>query len=504
MPAHAGTVRLTERQFRNSVAALFPFHVEIGLRFPSAPLSEGFSTAVVGTEVAFSDLLGLAETAESIGAQAAARLRELLPCDPAPDEAACVQRFIDGFAPRAFRRPLEPAERQRLVDLYQSLRKPPKGLPLDLAIAGVIAAVLQSPQFLYRLELGTPTSVPGVRRLSPYEVASRLSYLYWDAPPDAVLLEKARTGALAEQRVIEAETRRLLDDPRARGSAWRFLAEWLGFGEEVFEGRVDAPLAADFAEEARRLVLGTVFDQPGSRLRDLFDTDRTTVNRRLALHYGLATVPASDAEWRPVTLPPAQRFGVLGRAQVAVAHSAAGDTSVVRRGKFVNENLLCFDIGLPPPNAQSRNPVLPAEATARDRVEARLRIAMCEYCHEYLDYVGLGMEDVDHFGRYRTRYASGRALDPTGKLEALEGGDPGFVGTAGLAKKLAGSGALATCLTQNWYRYALGREATPAEAKCHVRRMNKRFADAGYSVKELLFSLSTTDALVYRTDAPAH
>jgi hypothetical protein len=500
LPVAGAAVRLTDKQFRNTVASLFPFAVDVGNKYPtSTAAKDGFTTTVTANQVLFNDIQSFAETAESIALQAVARIAQILPCTPtAATEAACARQFVETFGAKAFRRPLEATERDRLVALYDTVRRAPEALDFSGGIAAVIAGVLQSPQFLYRLEPGTVVK-PGVRKLTAYEVAARLSYLYWDSPPDAALLEKARTNALGTAAAIETEARRLLADPKARDSAWRFFSEWLGFGDKLMDSRVDRALAADFAEEARRFVTGVVFDNPAAPVRDLLDNDKTFVNNRLARHYGLPATGASDTEWRQVTLPAAMKAGVLSKAQVAAAHSPVNDTSVILRGKFVNDRFMCFELGAPPPGVQAMNPVLPAGATPRQRMDARMNIAQCATCHRFMDNAGIGLEDFDHLGRPRAAYADGKAVDANGRLMALEGADQSFVGTAGLAKKLASSEQFAGCISRQWYRYATGHHETDAEARCHVNRMAKRFADSGYNVRELLLSMSGSDAFLYRS-----
>jgi hypothetical protein len=494
----SASVRLTAGQFRNTVASLFPFAIDAGTRYPVSSPNEEFTTSLAANAVLGDDIPSFADTAEAIALQVLPHITQVLPCNPTGNEPACARQFIDAFAARAYRRPLEPGERDPLVALYDGVRTGADPLDFNLAIAAVIAAVLQTPQFLYKLEIGVATPNAGVRKLTAYEAASKLSYLYWDAPPDDVLLDKARTGALLDAATLAGEAGRLLKDPRARAGVWHFFSDWLGFGDRLFDGRVDPALAGDFAEETRRFVLGVALDSPAAAAGDLLASDKTQVNRRLATHYGLPYDGTGDTDWRPVTLPPGLKAGVLAKAQVATAHSSVGETSVVRRGKFVHDRLLCVDLGTPPPGAQDMNPVSPANASPRDRVDARLKIGTCAACHTLMDNVGLGMEDIDAVGRARTKYASGAAVDARGRIVALPS-DGDFVGTAGLAAKLAGHPAFSDCLARQWYRYATGHRETDAEARCHVAAMSKRFASSGFNLRDLLLSAAGNDAFLYRT-----
>ena len=303
------SVRLSDRQFRNSLAVLFPFPVDPGTKYPKFVSKGDYSTSIDVNDVLFQDIQNFAETAESIALQAVGKIDQLLPCRPAGDEAGCAQKFIDAFAPRAYRRPLEDAERAQLLAVYNAVRQPPDPLDFNLAIAAVVSTVLQSPQFLYRLEIGQPSGMAGINKLTGYEIASRLSYLFWEAPPDEQLMQRARAGALADRRNIEAEGLRLLQSPRARDGAVRFFSEWLEAGDQVFDNRVAGPLASDFREEVQRFVQSVVFDSPTAAVKELLDTDKTILNQRLATHYGLTSPSASDTDWRQTTMP-AQRRGV--------------------------------------------------------------------------------------------------------------------------------------------------------------------------------------------------
>jgi hypothetical protein len=178
-----------------------------------------------------------------------------------------------------------------------------------------------------------------------------------------------------------------------------------------------------------------------------------------------------------------------------------GETSVVQRGKFIYERLICHQLGPPPPGAQASNPMLAAGATARARVEARTGIAACGACHLDLDYAGLGMEDLDALGRLRTRYASGAPVDAGGVVRALPEGPGAFIGTAGLAQMLASEPAVATCLTRQWYRYATSHLDSEGD-QCHLAAMDRRFAASNFDLRVLLLSVASTSAFVYRAGEP--
>jgi hypothetical protein len=493
-PAPAA-VRLSPRQFASSVAGLFPFPVPIGDKYP--PLSGGaaYSTMPAAGEMLYAGAESLAEMAEGIGLEASRHVGELVPCAPA--DLTCVRSFITSFATRAYRRPLQNDERASLHTLFDTVRQGTDALPFELAVGAVVAAVVQAPQFLYRVEIGEPSGTAGLRRLTGYEMASRLSYLFWDDAPDATLLERARTGALLNAGTVEAEATRLLDDPRAAGAVWRFFSEWLSFGDEVYGGRVDPALAQDFIEESRRFVAANALGPGAGPAARLFDSDRSFVNRRLATHYGLPDAASFGDEWREVTLPAAFQAGLLSKAQIATAFSAPGETSVTLRGHFVTGRLLCNELGAAPPGAQAMNPVLPAGATVRERIDARIAMDGCGGCHRVLDNAGIGLEDLDHLGRPRASYTGGQPVIAEGRLVVLEG-EPSFTGTPGLGQLLAGRPETAACLAERWYEYATGHQATPDEQQCVVGPLLQQLTQQGGDLRSLLVSIVRSPAFALR------
>jgi hypothetical protein len=492
----AGAVRLSPRQFSNSVAGLFPFPITLGDKYPPLARGDLYTTEPAAGEVLFAGAESLVELAESVGLEASRRVTELVPCSPTAVDVNCVRTFITNFATRAYRRPLQNEERDGLHRLFDTVRAAPDPLPFDLAIGAVVAAVLQSPQFLYRVEIGEPAA-GGVRRLTAWEMASRLSYLFWDDAPDPMLLERARTGALVDPATIEAEAARLLNDPRAAGAVWRFFSEWLSFGDEVYGGRVDAALAQDFIEESRRFVAAAALGASAGPAARLFDSDRSFVNRRLATHYGLPNAASFGDDWREVTLPPAFKAGLLAKAQIATAFSAPGETSVTLRGHFVTGRLLCNELGAAPPGAQSMNPVLPAGSTIRQRIDARIAMAGCGSCHRILDNAGIGLEDLDHQGRPRAMYGTGQPVVADGRLVNLPG-EPTFTGTAGLGQLLAGRAEPTACLVQHWYEYATGHHATPEEQQCQVGRLLEQLNQSGGNLRQMLIGIVRSPAFAQR------
>src|SRR4051794_35381555 len=274
----------------------------------------------------------LEATADDIAARvlAPASRSRIVPCTPTgPGDAACFRQVIETVGRRLFRRPLAEQEITAYLALQSFATENNPAVPHDFytAVNLMLRSMLQDPEFLYRIEVGTPATAPGVLRLNSYEIATRLSYFLVGSAPDDRLLDLAKTGALADPEQRRAEATRLLADPRARDQVHRFHAMWLGY--RAIPGSAD--LLAAFNPETTTLIDKVVFDQPASYLT-LFSADQTYVNDLLADQYGLPR-PAGGAGWVPYG--GAGRAGILSHGAVLAAFSKFSDTSPTQRGILV-------------------------------------------------------------------------------------------------------------------------------------------------------------------------
>jgi hypothetical protein len=316
------------------------------------------------------------------------------------------------FAARAFRRPLAPEERAELHALYARLRE--EALGHEEALRALLARVLVSPRFLYKVELPTEGASPAP--LDAHALAARLSYFLWSSPPDDRLRELAASGALGEEDVLIGEARRMLRDPKIERLALEFGCAWLHLRD--FDGAVEkserhyptfAALRAAMQEETVRF-FAELFRRDGSVL-ELLDADHALLNEALAAHYGISGV--SGAEWRRVDGVRAHgRGGILAFASTLSAQSGASRTSPILRGNWVSEVLLGEKLPKPPPGV----PVLPtaeaeSELTVRELTAKHSADPKCARCHERIDAFGFALEGYDAIGRRRERDAAGRPLD---------------------------------------------------------------------------------------------
>jgi hypothetical protein len=492
--------RLSRAEYASTVGELFGEQALAVVNFIPEARVNGFDNNAQARAV--SNLLAQEyfEAAEKLSAMAAGQLNTLLACDPGGQgEAACLEKFLDGFAKRAWRRPLLPAERE---SLKQTFTQGKAGGAFAEGIQAVIQVLLLSPQFMYRVEKGLPVAGADYLRLDPYELASRLSYLLWGSMPDAALFAAADAGKLATRDEVTAQARRMLGDPRAARMVQTFAGQWLRL-DEIPEIEKQAEPYPAFKPELREAMRGEVeafFDhvlwKGDGKLDTLLTAPFTFVNEPLAAYYGIKNVTGAD--FRQVSLDPQQRLGFLTQAGLlaVLGVNDGGLNSPVFRGLFVRERLFCQPVPDPPPDAQGMNPTITPATTARESSVARQAIALCGGCHALMDKIGLGFENFDGIGLYRTvdKY---KPVDAAGELTATDV-DGTFTGAVELARKLAASKDVHRCLATQWFRYGHGREETMADS-CALDGLRQLSIESGGNFREILLGLIQTDTFLLRS-----
>ncbi len=326
------------------------------------------------------------------------------------------------FADRAWRRPLTGDEAAGLLELYRDLRT--RDILHEDAVRLVIARVLTSPQFLYRME--APESDDGAAPISTYELANRLSYFLWASMPDASLRRAAESGELLSEETLLAETRRMLADPRTRRLAIEFGCQWLhirGFDVNAEKNEALYPQFADLRgamyEESIQ-VFEHFFRDDGSVL-DLIGADYAFLNETLAKHYGVDGVTGD--EWRRVSgMRERNRGGILAMAAVLASQSGASRTSPILRGNWVSETLLGERLPRPPPNVPQLPDAVPEGRTARELIEKHSSVPECAKCHARIDPYGFALEQFDAIGRERPERVDTKTTLVDGvEIEGLEG-----------------------------------------------------------------------------------
>jgi len=440
----------------------------------------------------------LEATANDIAARAVlpANRGRIVPCTPTgPGDAACLRSTIESIGRRLYRRPLSEEQVQAYLTLQSYATESDPSVPHDFytAVNLVLRSMLQDPEVLYRIEVGTPTSEPGIFALDDYEVASRLSFLLWGSGPDDALLDQAGAGKLTEAGSRAQAAARLLSDTRARVQLERFHAMWLGYRAIP----ASAELAAAFSLETNKLIEKVVFDQPSSYL-DLFTSPQTYVSGPLPAQYGVAA-PAGGQGW--VSYADDKRAGILSHGSVLAAFSKFSDTSPTQRGIFVQTRLLCNKIGAPPANVNVDQPPGDGDKVCKiDRYDEHRKLASCKGCHEQLDPIGYGLENYDIGGRYRSHDDAHEdcILPDKGELPGV--GE--FSGPGQLAQLLVSNGELESCFVQHFMSYAVGRELRPEESAAKDSLLAS-FKAGGYDLQQMLSRYVSDERFALRQEEAA-
>ena len=421
------------------------------------------------------------------------RLLAVMPSGDVSDTDAAKQT-IAAFARRAWRRPTKDAEIERLLALYNDARR--KDMSFVVAVRQALKAVLISPHFLFVVETESPAG--GVQRLTPHQLAMRLSLFLWSSIPDDVLLREADAGRLDTKDQVIAQVRRMLDDPKARALGENFGLQWLGLAnflssvrpdQEVFP-EYDTQLAKDLREEAIRLVAG-IFRDEGSLL-DLIDADYVHVNGMLASHYGLG-LPA-DAAWQRFETDNRRRGGVITLGAALMTASYPRRTSPVLRGRWVLEEILGGRVPPPPPSVPELDESETEKVmTLRERLEVHRENPECAACHNRMDPLGFGLENFDGLGRWRET-DQGLPIDASGKLPSGQE----FRGPEELKQiLLSRAGEFERHFVRKMLGFALGRELNKFD-DCVVDRCLERLAANDHRAGVILETIATSYPFQYR------
>ncbi|MBC8069899.1 MAG: DUF1592 domain-containing protein [Deltaproteobacteria bacterium] len=451
---------LTPTQYRNSVIdALGDVAAPAVGQWRSSIAAAQGGVAAAGVEDY--EAAALAVTQEIFGDPT--RRMALTGCTPtASADDACVRTVISAIGRRAWRRPLDDAELARWSGVALSTASLVEGdawLGLQYAVAGL----LQSPNFLYRVELGTPVSAedPLLVRLDGYELASRLSYLVWNTTPDDALLDAVGAGELDEDAGIEAQIDRLFASPRATDGMVQLFVDMLDL-DALLSLQKDAELVPAFTptmgpamrEEMVRVIADTVITQRD--YRRLLDTTEGHVNAELAALYGIEGT--FDTAFTPAPLP-AGRGGLLTLAGFLAINSGEASTSPTIRGLTVRRMVMCQDIPPPPPDAEADLPEPGDDTpmTKREQLEQHVTDPTCAGCHDFMDPMGLALEHFDALGGWRET-DKGLVIDPSGNLDGVP-----FADAVALGSLLAEHPQTGDCVVRNLYRYATGHIEQPSE-----------------------------------------
>jgi Protein of unknown function (DUF1592)/Protein of unknown function (DUF1588)/Protein of unknown function (DUF1587)/Protein of unknown function (DUF1595)/Protein of unknown function (DUF1585) len=492
--------RLTNAEYSNAVSDLLgePTGADVRFDLPEDPRGYGFDNDAeveTITSVHADRYSHAAETMVASVLGTPARRTQVLGCDPATG-AACLTSIIQHFGRLAYRRPLTPAE---VTGYLATATAAGTATPND-GVSAILQAMLASPYFLFRVELGSPDPQrAGLLRLTGFEMATRLSFFLRGTTPDDGLLDSAQKGQLDTVVGIAAAANQMLADPRAKAAVNHFYTQWLQL-DDLASTSIDATkyklwnpaLQSAMAEESSRFVDSIIWTD-GTSFLDLLTARYTYVNGALAAVYGL---PAGDGTWHRVDFPATSpRVGILTQASVLTLTSHSQSVSPTKRGLYVRSQLLCGQVPSPPPGVAGSPPPAVSGETERQQFARHTTVVTCAACHTLMDPIGWGLSQFDVIGNIRTVDAQNQPVAVDGLISGFT--PPEFNGPVELAQRLRQSEEFAACVGTSLYRFAYGQSST-GQASSVIGEIEGAFKGQGYDFRKTLVALVSSDAFRYR------
>jgi hypothetical protein len=494
--------RLTLPEFTASVQAglgLTDAEWKSGFLPPDPAGKNGFTNNVDRLRVSDGYARDLYDTVNGVAevVTSDAVVRRILPCASTGGEV-CATTFLDTFGRRLYRRPLTGAEKDRYLALFQKVADD-GGLFTDWLYWATVA-MLQSPHFVYRSELGEGSG--GSYQLTPFEIATALAYNLTGKPPTDALLDQAADGALDTPDGIDTVARALVldgEEVRAdfRAVFLQFASQWLGISAlgnlqkspTAVPGFSDA-VRTSMIQEVNDFVSHVVFEERGG-LAELLTSPVTFVDRNLRDFYGFGTGDSAA----PAERPAGWGVGVLAQGAVLSVYASNETSSPVRRGVLVQKKLLCFEPP-PPPAVVGDLPVPTGNETTRQRYELHSTNEVCRGCHQYMDPVGFAFEHLDAAGRFRAE-ENGLPIDDSGVLRVGADEVP-FTGATELAAALAGRPEAAECVASYVASYAYGLDNH--DTSCLITSLAEDFRSSDLGFVDFYIRLAQTNHFARRVD----
>lgn len=484
-PAQSGLRRLTTAQYHNIIKDVFGEELVLPTRLEPDVVSEGL--IALGSSRSSISPRGV-EQYEEAAMQIATQVTEpgpmrerLIECDAG---GPCAREVLGRVGRLLWRRTLSEDELEGAAIIADHAAEVMADFHVGLRYG--LSLLLQSPNFLFRAELGEPDPDHGGElRYTDLEMASRLAFFLWNSGPDDALIDAAEGGELATDEGVRTAALRLLESERLEVGLQSFFYDMLDLSkldaltkDPTIFVQASAEVGPSAREETLRAISHHLLTLDGD-YRDLLTTRITFINRKLAAIYGVPA-PAREGfgeyEWDEDS----PRRGLLGHVSVLASNAHPTSSSATLRGKFIRSTLLCAQVPAPPVDV---NTALPEPSgmtrTLRERVDEHLTNPSCAGCHSFLDPIGLGLENFDGLGAYRTE-DNGAMIDASGALDGTTFSDP-----RELAETIRNHSDLPTCLVSTMYRYATGHADTDGE-EALLTALGERFADDGHRVPALM------------------
>jgi hypothetical protein len=504
-PAPGGMRKLLARQYVNSIRlVLGDTAASVAYAPKDSTLGDFESIAAAELSLAPSAIEAFETSARDVAAAVVTdpvAMTQLVTCSPAAaDDAACHQQVIETVGHRLWRRPLTPEEVAPIVEIAKAAAI--EYGSFDNGVEYALLALLQSPYFLYTIEVGVPDPEhPGWFKLTGPELATRMSLFLNDTIPGWELLQAAEQGQLDTPEQVRTTARDLLKRPQARAAIAAFydalykLKDLPDTGKDPAVFPTFTPAVGQSMRAESLMFFEDVIFNQNADYRTIFSADYTFIDANLAAIYGL---PApSGGGFQKVTIPANQfRRGFIGHASHLTRNAHAAQTSPTRRGVFVSNMLLCKEIPPPPPGVSTdfppfdpNNPMTKKEFLEKIHQKGS---AQCAGCHTLMDPIGYSLESFDGIGKYRTEDENGLPIDPSGEVADFGA----FKDAVELAQLLHDDPRTMNCIVSELFRQSMGHEETKGERPA-ITAIQNGFEASGFKLQEAIVEIVASPAFSY-------
>jgi len=486
-PAPRHIRMLSADEYKNSMKDLTGYSVDIS-DYPLKIKVKGFDTISDTDALSSSDIDYFLRKASSAAKYIINNKVNISECST----NSCAKDMIESFGEKVYRKELTYSE---VNDLYEVFTHESTKDDFKKGKELVIKAMLTSPYFLYRFELGESQG-DGTYKLSQYEIASALSYQFLGTTPDATLLKAAKDKKLSSSEQLLSQARRLMQDERAKDQVAHFAQLWLQTDDILSANKNSASftntLRISMHDEVDTFIKHVVFNEGiSNKFDELYNADYALVNSTLASHYGLS---GSNGSAFVKVSGKGERGGILGLGALQAVQAHANESSPIKRGVFVRENLLCQDLPQPPADQEVTPPGLDPSLTTRERFAAHTDDQACKTCHVYIDDVGFGFERYDELGRYRENENGSLFVSDIGKLVGEESLDDktskNFNGVLELSTIVSNTQAAQECFATQYFRFSKGY-IERSDDSCSIDIMYDKFKESNFDLKELFIQSVT-------------
>jgi len=496
-PYLSGLRRLTESQYRNSIADIFGPNIAVQGKFePDRRVGGLLASSGTRLSVTPAGFEAYAKMADGIAKQVVdeknrARLISCIPKTALAPDRGCASQILEKYGLLLFRRPLTPEELKARLDAADTATKLSKNFYTGIRYS--LTTLLSAPDFLFRAEMAASQGKDKGYSLDGYSRAARLSYMLWDTTPDTALLDAARSGALDSDAGVQTQAARLMASPRLETGMRAFFSDFLQLdtlGSITKDPTIYPKYSDEVGAAAREETLRTTIDltlKKDGDIRDLFTSRKTFINRQLAWVYDVPYNLSGD--WMPYEFDEnSGRSGIVTQAAMLGMFSHPGRSSPTKRGVALMDIFLCEPTPAPPANVDFSivndvsNPKL---RTVRDRLNAHATTPTCASCHTHSDPIGLSLEQFDSIGERRLK-EDGRDIDVSATLTGKH-----FTGGEGLGQYLHDNPKVPACFVRKLYAYGVGANNEDLEKRT-IQPFLDGFTAAGYRLPALLKSIGTS------------